>query len=305
MSLEEALQREEVLKAFIQRQEKELAEQNASARDLARSCAKWEERCKAAERQVENFTNESATVAEVVKNLSRRFEEEKNRTAALKEQLASFQIEIPELHRRLAEAEALAADRQEAIQRAEGAEAQLLQTQQELEHFKKRSRHALDLMQNRSQEHTDRARNEVRKQLEGNADLGRKVVACRGEIQHWQNVAAMWQKRHADAEFQLMRMQHELQVGWDVAHRSKMELSRVEAERQGLEEAKDAAEASSREIREWLQTSLAEVNRSAHVPVDRHAPIVGPGFVGEQVVDILESFRLNQQMRIGYGTRTR
>eukprot|EP00747_Dinoflagellata_sp_TGD_P169339 gnl/TRDRNA2_/TRDRNA2_198097_c0_seq1.p1 gnl/TRDRNA2_/TRDRNA2_198097_c0~~gnl/TRDRNA2_/TRDRNA2_198097_c0_seq1.p1 ORF type:complete len:413 (+),score=84.33 gnl/TRDRNA2_/TRDRNA2_198097_c0_seq1:54-1292(+) len=144
--------------------------------------------------------------------------------------------------------------------------------------------------------------------------LGRKCQESYVAQRQHEEAASFWQQRTEAGEQEIVRLRNENQKAWQTVHHQYGELEQqrrlvenLEALRERDIAERESAQEASRNLQRWIRRSIAEVNKSAHGPVDRHAPGVVP-FTHDRDnqawIQMLENFRWSEQTRAGFGNRT-
>lgn len=294
---------------------------------LTQAVASAEERTRKSESSVAGLLAESQEAAKLMSLVTSKFDHQVNISKSLTTKLKESEAEAASLRKDLEDALVREAQKTRLHDVAEASIANLQATFSETfvprlqEEAKVEARAAQDASESRQllkQAQRDFAfkdecyQAELRQYREEKAALGRKCSETQQMAALHANAGYQWQQRSRAAEEELVRSgltQHHL---WDAALRTRDEQKRQQEQLQRVEEERDralhgkmVAEQSGRELRGWVVSSLEEVNRSAHVGGDPYAPDNAKSFQGRAWVDMLESFRKDQQTRTGAGCRTR
>lgn len=303
------------------RTEAALSGARAEIERLTRDVSSAEGRTRKSEASVAGLLAESQEAAKLMSEVTGKFDHQVNINKSLTKKLQESEAAAASLRKDLEDALVREATKQRMY---DGAEASIANLQATLvprlqEEAKVEARVAQDAMESRQA--FKRVQKEIvlkdecfqaelRQCREEKAALGRQCAETQQMVALHANAGYQWQQRSRAAEEELIRSglsQHHL---WDAARRTRDEqmreheqLRRVEEERDRALHGKMVAEQSGKELRGWVVKSLEEVNRSAHLRGDPYAP--QHGGEGQAWVDMLESFRKDQQTRTGAGCRTR
>lgn len=286
---------------------------------LTRSAADWKERAERSDQRVAGLLTESEQAADLMTQVTVKFERQVEISSTWKQKLIQSEAETEKVRselqvvaRQQAEkaaqhdcAEATIACIMPRFTEETKAEARMAEEAHEARRQLQRSEsmfnaQAMDLLAEVNQ-----SRGEQRQ-------LGRKCAESYRVASQNANAGLQWQQRSRAAEEELIRSglnQHHL---WEAAKRTRAEQWAQQEQLRAAEEQRDramynhvVADKARKELTGWMVSSLDEVNRSAH---SRSSGFPGgkgkESFQGDAWVDMLESFRQDQQTRSGFGART-
>lgn len=307
--------------ALEQRFESALAGAHREIERLSTVAADATERSKQSERTVVTVVGESEEAASLMSQVTIKFDHQVGLSTALRRKLQRSEADAEKLRGELEAALLREAHQRQLHDAAEATVAQVMS--RFTEEVKAESRLAEDaaVSQQRLRSadqnfraHAGELAQELQRCREEKAALGRKCAESYQTAALHANAGEQWQQRTRAAEQELIRAglnQHHL---WEAAKCTRAEQWRQQQQLQEVEEQRDRAvhaqvvsDQARRDLTGWVVNSLDEVNRSAHIHTfgDPFAPGGRESFQGRAWVDMLESFRKEQQTRSGYGARTR
>jgi len=290
---------------------------------LSRSNADWQERSRRSDERVTGLLTESEQAADLMAQLTVQFEHQVEISSTWKRKLIHSEAETEKIRAELELVMRREAEKATQYDRAESTigciiprlteevkvEARMAEEAQEVRRRLQRSEsmfnaQAMDLVA------------EVNQSQEEQRLLGRKCAESYKVAAQHANAGLQWQQRSRAAEEELIRAglnQHHL---WEAAKRTRAEQWAQQEQLRAAEEQRDramynhvVADKARRELTGWMVSSLDEVNRSAHSRSSGFPSKEGKEafhkFQGEAWVDMLETFRQDQQTRNGFGARTR
>lgn len=284
---------------------------------LSRTTADAQERARLSDERVMGLLSESQEAADLMAMVTVKFERQVDISGALKQKLSQSQAETEKLRADLKSALQHETERSKKLDRAQATietimprlteeakvEARMAEDAQEA---KQRLKRAESMFNAQAQDLLA----EVKQSHEEQAALGRKCAESYELANVHANAGYQWQQRTIAAEQELIRSglnQHHL---WENARRTRADQFAQEERLRLAEEERDrakydhvVADQARRELTGWVVASLDEVNRSAHIrPTGAHD---AESFKGRAWVNMLETFRKDQQTRNGFGSRTR
>jgi len=285
---------------------------------LSRTAADAQERAKLSDERVMGLLAESQEAANLMADVSVKFERQADKANSLKRRLQQSEAETEKLRSELESAYLREA---EMSKRHDNAESTIQIIMPRLTEESK----VEALMAEEAQESKQRLKkaesmfnaqahdllSEVRHSNEEQAVLGRKCRENAEVANMHANAGYQWQQRTKAAEEELIRAglnQHHL---WQAARKTRAEQWAHQERLRVAEEQRDramydhaVADQARRDMTKWVVSSIDEVNRSAHMRTSA-APHAASheSLRGKAWVDMLESFRKDQQ-RSGYGCRS-
>lgn len=293
---------------------------NEEIERLSRTAADAQERARLSDERVTGLLAESQEAANLMAHVSVKFERQADISASFKRKLQQSEAETEKLRAELELALRREAEQSKQHDRAEATiecimprlteeakvEARMAEDSQEAKHRLKKAESMFNAQAND-------LLGELKRSHEEQAALGRKCAETCEVANLHANAGYQWQQRTRAAEQELVRSglnQHHL---WQAARRTRAEQWAQEERLRMVEEQRDramynhvVADQARRDLSGWVVASLDEVNRSAHTRTSAGPPEAShESFQGRAWVDMLESFRKDQQTRSGFGARTR
>lgn len=290
---------------------------------LTSAAANASERAKRSDHRVVDLLGESEEAARLMSQVTVKFDHQVDINTSLRRKLQKSEADAEKLRGDLEAALLREAQQRKLHDAAEATVAQVMS--RFTEEVKAESRMAEDAVESKSrlriadkhfQKHASELEEKLQLAREEKTLLGRKCAESYQVAALHANAGEQWQQRSHAAEQELIRAglnQHHL---WEAAKRTRAEQWRQQEQIRHIEEQRDRAaygqavsDQARRDLTGWVVNTLDEVNRSAHVHTfgDPFAPggRESDSFQGQAWVDMLESFREDQQTRSGYGSRTR
>jgi len=287
---------------------------------MTRSAADWQERARRSNERVTGVLAESEQAADLMAAVTVKFEHQVEISSTWKRKLIHSEAETEKMRAELELVLRREADKVAQYDCAESTiacimprlteetkvEARMAEEAQEARKRLQRSEsmfnaQAMDLL------------SEVNQSREEQALLGRRCHEQSQVSAQHAKAGLQWQQRSRAAEEELIRSglnQHHI---WEAAKKTRAEQWAQQEQLRVAEEQRDrarynhvVADKAHKNLTGWLVASLDEVNRSAHT---RTSGVPGEyqgkeSFQGQAWVDMLESFREDQQSRNGFGART-
>jgi len=276
-----------------------------------------EERARRSDVRVSGLLAESQQAASYMSAVAGRYDHQAEVVTILQRRLESSEAEAKTLRAELVEILQGEAERMDQLVLVEAKAAALVPELTNELKAEAASRAALsmqarelrDRLHVAEQQHTAHSRDleaEVNQARHEKAALGRKCAESYQAVALHANAGQHWQQRSRAAELELIRACQNSQMYFESAQRQREEALRARELNRDVESQQRSAKQSNsnQDLRSWVLSSLNEVSRSAHAHGNSHSA-ADSGFAGRAWVDMLESFRKNEQTRAGFGNRTR